>query len=190
MSIVDITSAGNGSLDRTNKLLAGIQGGAWKAAYNALRRAGDTAKTRAGQFAAAEYTINKGTFMRNVTEKTSISGGSGGVAAMRISFAGRGLPLLEFRTNFSRDGMVQTQVKRDSGPSLLDHAFVARIYGQSAVFERLGASRFPVEQKFGPSTGHMMQNEKVVEKMEQTVQETFDQRIEHEIARVLNGWGG
>lgn len=189
MSVVTITQEGR-SLDRVNKILAGIPGGAWKAAHSALRRAGDTAKTRAGQFAAAEYAINKSTFMRNVTEKSSIGGGAGGVASMKLSYAGRVIPLLEFHTNFSHDGRVQTQVKRSGGASTLDHAFVARIYGPAAVFERLGTSRFPVEQKFGPSTGHMMQNEAVVEKMEKTVQETFDQRIEHEIARVLNGWGG
>lgn len=189
MSVVTITQEG-GSLDRVNKILAGVPGGAWKAAHSALRRAGDTAKTKAGQFAAAEYAINKGTFMRNVTEKSSVSGGAGGVASMKLSFAGRVLPLIEFHTRFSREGKVQTQVMRNGGPTALDHAFVASIYGPAAVFERLGASRFPVEQKFGPSTGHMMQNEKVVEKMEQTVQEIFDQRIEHEITRVLNGWGG
>lgn len=190
MSVVNITSEGNASLDRVNKILAGIPGGAWKAAYSALRRAGDTAKTRAGQFAAAEYTIGKGDFMRNVTEKTSISGGASGVASLKVSFAGHVLPLLTFNTKFGRDGRVQTQVKRGGGATALDHAFVARVYGSTAVFERLGSSRFPLEQKYGPSTAHMMQNERVIEKMEQTVQETFDQRIEHEITRILNGWGG
>ena len=72
----------------------------------------------------------------------------------------------------------------------LDHAFVANIYGSTGVFERVGAPRFPVEQKYGPSTGHMMQNEQVVEKMDKTIRTTFDSRIEHEILRVLNGWGG
>ncbi len=61
-----ITEVGANSLSRINKILAGIPGGIWKASYSALKRAGDTAKTRAGQYAAEEYTINKGDFMKNV----------------------------------------------------------------------------------------------------------------------------
>ena len=190
MSIVKIEQVGGRSLDRANKLLAGIADGAWKASSAALKRAGNTAKTKAGQFAAAEYTISKGDFMRNVTQKTKVSGGAGGVLSLSIGYAGHVLPLVMFRTRFTRDGLVSTQVKRDSSRTSLEHAFAAKVYGPVGVFERVGTSRFPVEQKFGPSTGHMMQNEKVVEKMEKTLQETFDQRMEHEILRVLNGWGG
>lgn len=108
--------------------------------------------------------------MRNVTEKTVISGGAVGVAEMKISYAGNVLPLLTFNTKFGRDGRVQTQVKRNGGAASLERAFVARVYGPAAVFERLGSSRLPVEQKFGPSTAHMMQNDQVVEQMEKTVQ--------------------
>lgn len=108
-----------------NKLLHNIPGGVYKAAFSALRRAGDTAKTRAGQFAAAEYTINKGEFMRRVHSKTHITGGAGGVMGMSISFSGTVLPLLTFNTTYSRDGTVQTQVKRNGGAATLQHAFVA-----------------------------------------------------------------
>jgi len=190
MSIVRVEDIGGKGIERVNKILAGVPGGVFKATSSALKRAGDTAKTKAGQFAAAEYSISKGDFMRNVSEKTRVSGGAGGVASMSISFLGNVLPLLSFNTKFSRDGLVQTQVKRNGGAATLEHAFVASIFGQAAVFERVGSPRFPVEQKFGPSTGHMMQNEKVVEKMDETIRDTYEKRIEHEILRVLNGWGG
>jgi hypothetical protein len=192
MSTIRIDEANQGTINRINKILAGVPGGAYKAAYNALKRAGDTAKTKAGQFAAAEYAITKSTFMSNVKEKTRITGGNsmGGVASLSISFAGTVLPLLSFSTKYSRDGALTTQVMRNGGAATLQHAFAARVFGPIAVFERVGAPRFPVEQKFGPSTGHMMQNEKVVEQMDKTIQETFEQRAEHEILRLLNGWGG
>lgn len=187
---IQVDQVGSNSLDRVNKILAGVPGGVWKATSAALKRAGDTAKTKAGQFAAAEYTINKGDFMRNVTEKTHIIGGIGGVLSMKISFAGHVLPLLMFNTRYSRSGELVTQVKRNGGAASLQHAFAERVFGPIAVFERVGAPRFPVEQKFGPSTGHMMQSEAVVEKMDETIRETYERRIEHEILRVLNGWGG
>ncbi len=192
MSTIRIDEASKGTIDRINKILAGVPGGAYKAAYNALKRAGDTAKTKAGQFAAAEYTISKSTFMSNVHEKTRITGGNsmGGVATLSISFAGSVLPLLSFSTRYSRGGTLTTQVKRNGGGGTLQHAFVASIFGPAAVFERVGRSRFPVEQLFGPSTGHMMQNDQVVENMDKTIKDTFEQRAEHEILRLLNGWGG
>lgn len=95
---------------------------------------------------------------------------------MSISFSGTVLPLLTFNTTYSRDGTVQTQVKRNGGAATLQHAFVARIFGPTAVFERVGSPRFPVEQKFGPSTGHMMRNEEVIEKMDETIRDTFQKQ--------------
>ena len=190
MSYIKIEDVGGQSLDRINKLLTGIPGGAIKAASSALKRAGDAAKTQAGRFAAAEYAINKGDFMRNTTIKTKSSATTAGVASMSISYAGNVLPLLTFSTSYARDGSVRTQVKRNGGAQLLEHVFVAKISGHTGVYERLGRSRFPLEQKFGPSTGHMMRNEDVIEQMDETVRETFERRAEHEILRVLNGWGG
>ena len=115
MSYIRVEDVGSISLDRVNKLLAGIPGGIQKAAYSALKRAGDTAKTRAGQFAAEEYTISKGDFMKNVSVKTNITSELGSVVSMSISFAGTVLPLLAFNTKYSRDGLLTTQVKRNGG---------------------------------------------------------------------------
>ncbi len=187
---VRISEVGAESLSRINKILAGIPGGIWKASYAALKRAGDTAKTRAGQFAAEAYTIKKGDFMKNVHQKSHIKSESGGIVSMSISYAGNVLPLLTFNTNYSRSGLLQTQVKRDGATAVLERAFAARVFGPIGVFERVGEKRFPIEQKFGPSTAHMMSSEQVVEKMDATVRETFERRLEHEITRVLNGWGG
>ena len=190
MSHIKIENVGGQSVDRINKLLAGIPGGAIKAASSALKRAGDAAKTQAGRFAAAEYTINKGDFMRNTTIKTKSSATTAGVASMSISYVGSVLPLLTFNTSYARDGSVRTQVKRNGGAQLLEHVFVAKIGGHTSTYERIGKARFPLEQKYGPSTGHMMRNEDVIERMDETVRETFERRAEHEIMRVLNGWGG
>lgn len=178
-------------LQRANAKLCGTMStDIWKATYHALKRAGDTAKTKAGTFAAQEYAINKGTFMRNTNMKSKIDGGysSGGVASMSITFAGRVLPLLEFKTRYSRGGRLTTSVKRNGGSATLQHAFVEAVYGKTAVFERDGAPRFPVHQLYGPSTAQMMANDEVQEEMEKAVQETFTNRFDHEVARILNGW--
>ena len=190
MNYIRFDEIGENSLERINKLLHNIPGGTYKVVSSALRRAGDTAKTRAGQFAAAEYTINKGDFMRKTNVKTHVKSEIGGLLSMSISFSGTVLPLLTFNTSYSRDGRLQTQVKRNGGTSTLQNVFTARVFGPIAVFERIGSTRFPIEQKYGPSTGHMMRNEEVIEKMDEAIRDTYEKRIEHEILRVLNGWGG
>ena len=189
MTTIRLDQVGGKTLDRAQKILAGIPGGISRASYAAAKRAGDTAKTKAGQFAAAEYTISKGTFMSNVNVKNRVYGGAGGEGGMTLSFAGSVLPLVKFSVKASKGG-VSAKVKRHGGGGTLAHAFLASIFGSTSVFERLGASRFPVEQKFGPSTGHMMQNEKVIEDMSKTIEETYEKRMEQEIYRILAGFGG
>lgn len=188
MSQVRIDQVGAASLDRVNKVLSGVPRGVFKATSAALKRAGEAAKTKAGQFAAAEYTINKGTFMANVKEKTKVTGDAGGVLSMNIRYFGAVLPLLTFNTKYSKNGGMETQVMRGGGSSHLDHVFAERVFGPIAAFERVGTKRFPVEGKFGPSTAHMMQNEEVIANMDKEIQTTYEKRIEHEITRVLNGW--
>jgi len=187
---VRVSDVGSESLSRVNKILAGVPGGIWKASNAALKRAGNTAKTKAGQFASSEYAINKSDFMRYVHQKTHITSESGGIISMNITYAGNVIPLLKFNTKFSRNGLLQTQVKRGGASTVLEHAFAAKVFGPVGVYERVGADRFPIEQKFGPSSAHMMSNENVVEQMDITIRETYERRLEHEITRVLNGWGG
>lgn len=177
------------SLEKVNKLLAGIPRGAVTATSSALKRAGQNAMTNAGRFAAAEYAITKRDFMKNVRSKSSVKVEAGGVTELHISFAGNVLPLLTFQTRYSRSGKLTTQVKRNGGAATLQNAFVTQMGGHTGVYERVGDKRFPVEQKYGPSTSHMMENPEVVKKMQQSVLDTYEKRIDHEILRVLNGWG-
>ena len=189
MSYIRVEQVGGESFERLSKVLAGIPGGIYRAAYGALQRAGDTAKTRAGQFAAKEYTISKGVFMKNVAVKSTVSSAGGSGVSMNIRYAGAVLPLVTFNTSYSRGGRVRVQVKRASAGDVLDHAFAARAFGPMGIFERVGRPRFPVQQLFGPSTAHMMRNEQVIDQMDETIRETYKKRMEHEIMRVLNGWG-
>lgn len=191
---VTIDEAGSGdTLDRAAKLLAGIPNGLRNAAYNATKRAGDRAKTEAGRFAAEEYTITKSKFMRHTDVHSGVSGINGfegSVASLKIRFAGYVLPLLEFNTKYSRSGELSTQVKRNGGVTTLQRAFAAAVRNKTSVFEREGSPRLPIKQLFGPSTAHMMQNEEVVKKMDETIRKTYEERMEHEISRILAGHGG
>ncbi len=174
--MIRIEISGTESLERVNKVLAGVPGGAARAITSASRRAADQAKTKAGTFAAQEYTISKGTFMAETRMKLAVSEG------FTLTFSGSVLPLKRFRTRQTASGAL-TSVKRGSSARLA-HVFTGP---GGHFFERSGKERLPIEKKFGPSTGQMMQNDKIVDQMEQTISETFEKRIEVELNRVLAG---
>ena len=191
MSVIKIEDVGQNTLDRVNKILAGIGNGsgAIRAVYQAAKRAGERGKTEAGRFAAAEYTIGKGGFMSHCKIKTMVSGGSGGAASVSIVFAGQVIPLIEFATHWSKSGGLTTTVKSGSTATLA-HAFAAPVYGATQAHEHEYGTTGPVKTLYGPSTGQMMQNDKIIQEMDKVIAETFEQRIDHEIGRILAGIGG
>ncbi|MEG1491139.1 MAG: hypothetical protein RR394_02725 [Oscillospiraceae bacterium] len=180
-------SVAEASLERVKLLLATVPGGVYKAVGSALKRAGDTARTQAAKIAAAEYTITQATFRKHVryinhfdSSKTEVTFG----------FKGYVIPLIEFETKHGGDGEVSTRVKRGNAMATLNNAFIAQVYGHTGVYERKSLKRLPIEQLYGPSTAHMMyEKEETSDKLSDIAIETFDKRIEHEIARILNGYG-
>ena len=188
MSEVYIKEDAGLKLDRANKLLAGIGNGSgvFKAVHAALRRAAQSARAKAGTFASSRYYISAGGFKGHVRDKISMEGGSGGVTGVKLTFAGSVIRLIEFNTRFSKDGGVAVSVKKGGG-GVISQGFIANT-GRLGVYERVGASRLPIEQKYGPSAAHMMMDEEVTKSMENQIVETFNERIDHEIDRILNGW--
>lgn len=195
MSEIRIDDIGS-NLDRANRLLAGIGEGKLlrNALYNALSRAARSGQAKAASYVGKEYTIGSSGFKRHVTSGLHIHYGgnklSGGVVGVSLTFAGSVIPLIEFQTRFGKNGMVSVTVKRRSGGGPIGSAFVAEVGGHTGIYERLTSARFPIEEKYGPSAAHMMEDEEVSKAMDQQIRSVFDERMDHEILRVLNGWGG
>ena len=178
------------SLDRVTKLLAGISGGVYKAVGSALNRAAAAGKTAAKQPVTREYSISQSEFLsqtRNINH--FVRDTSGGLSVV-FGFRGNVIPLMKFNTRVNNSGQVVTQVKRSGAAATLDRAFTAQMGGHRGVYERVGVKRFPVEELYGPATPQMMySNEEVMDEIEDKMAETYEKRIDHEILRVLNGWG-
>ena len=178
------------SLDRVTKLLAGISGGVYKAVGSALTRAAAAGKTAAKQPVTREYSISQSEFLsqtRNINH--FVRDTSGGLSVV-FGFRGNVIPLMKFNTRVNNSGQVVTQVKRSGAAATLDRAFTAQMGGHRGIYERVGVKRFPVEELYGPATPQMMySNEEVMDEIEDKMAETYEKRIDHEILRVLNGWG-
>ncbi len=184
--VVDVAEEG---LSRVQKLLAGIEGGWQRAVGSALARAGSSGKTAAKSAVSKEYFITQSEFLRRTKNINHFVNTGTGVEVV-FGFAGHVIPLLRFDTHYGNDGRVTTRVKRESAKEALDHAFVAHMGSHTGVYERLGKHRFPIRQFYGPATPQMMySNENVMDEIEEKVVETYEKRIDHEISRIINGWG-
>jgi len=185
--IVDVAEEG---LSHVQKVLAGIDGGWQKAVGSALTRAAASGKTAAKGAVSEEYVISQSDFLsetRNMNHFTR--SGDGGVEVV-FGFAGNVIPLMRFDTRVSSDGTVSTRVKRNSTQRVLEHAFRTQMGAHTGIYERIGVDRFPVRELYGPATPQMMySNEDVMDEVEEKMTETYEKRIDHEIMRILNGYG-
>lgn len=176
------------SLARVHKLLIGVPHGVERAVGSALARAASTAESRAGKMAAKEYAITQGTFRDNVKHTNHVRV-SGGLMTVEFGFRGYVLPLMEFDTKVSKTGHITTRVKRGGVKQTLDHAFAAQVGGHTGVYERKTVNRFPLRELYGPSTAHMFMSEEMMDTMTDAVTGVYELRVEHEISRILNGYG-
>ena len=185
--VVDIAED---SFSKASKLLAGIPGGVYKAVGSTLKRAASAGKTNAKRAITKEYTISGSTFMSSTKTMNHFKKSGDGIS-VEFGFRGGVIPLIRFDTKATKSGLVSTRVKTSSSREILEHAFEAQVGKHTGIFERVGLDRFPVKELFGPSTPQMMySNEDVLDSMEERMSEVYEQRIDHEIMRVLNGWGG
>lgn len=186
--IVDVLA--EESFGRAEALLNGIPGGVYKAVGSTLTRAASAGKTEAKRAVTQEYTISSGDFLhytRNINH--FVRGGDGGVEVV-FGFAGYNIPLLHFQVRVDGEGRPVAHVKRSNAPEMLRHAFRQQVGGHTGIYERLGAARYPIRELYGPATPQMMYaNENVMDAIEEKMAETYKKRIDHEILRVLNGWG-
>lgn len=181
---VDIAEEG---FDRVSALLAGIPGGTNRAVGSALARAAAAGKTVAKRAVTQEYAISSSVRTKNIN---NIQRGSNGEVSINFGYRGSVIPLRVFDTKVDRSGRVVTRVKKSGARQALDHAFEAKMGSHYGIYERQGEKRFPVKELFGPATPQMMySNENVMDSIEEKMASTYEERIEHEITRILNGWG-
>jgi len=182
--------------ERATKMLAGIPAGVQRAVGSALKRAADHGLTVGMKHVSKTYSIGQNELKRYTRHINTVVKDGATSVEVRFGYRGHVIPLIRFDTRFSNDGKVYTRTKRANTKQVLNNAFVAQINGHTGIFERLGPSRFPIEEKFGPSAVQALDSilgtrgSGLTESAYETeIKDEFDKRIEHEITRILNGWG-
>jgi hypothetical protein len=178
-------------IERVETLLAGVPDGAPRAVANAMNRGLSKLKAESFRRVKQVYTVKAPAL--NEATKVSIKKANAGDLQGEINFAGTKIPLYKFQvtpTQPSWHQLVTAAVKKGAGGTL-PHAFIAGMQsGHTGVFERVSETRLPVEEKMGLSAAQMISNEDVMDGLEDAAQEVVNKRLEHEIERLLAGYGG
>lgn len=178
-----------GSIDKATSLLSGIPGGTKKAIDSAIRRASTSGEAFAARAVREEYYVSASVFKEYTKSSKQIVSDKWGTE-VSIKYHGTHIPLVRFDTRIDKDGRIITRVNRSSARKTLKNAFTAQFHGTVGIYERKGESRFPLRQLYGPATPQMMDaNDDVSEAIANHIRQTFDKRLDHEIIRLLNGWG-
>lgn len=176
-------------MKKAQKLLAGIPRGTERAFSNAINRGISHTKTQAFKEVKKVYAV-KQSQLNGATVTRSQKASTGSLTGY-IEFSGVKIPLYQFNVSHSGSGKkVRAGLKKGSWTAF-DHAFVAQMKnGHIGIFERVGTKRLPIEEIMGLSGAQMVGNGEIVEKLTKEAQEKVNERVEHEINRILNGYGG
>ena len=181
------------AVERVNKILSGVPKGAEKAMSNAMNRGLQKVKTSALKQVKTVYAVKSGDF--NAATRTRIRNTSAGSLAGYISFSGVKIPLYKFNSTPKVPGtgqMVRAGLFKGVFTPF-EHAFIAGMRsGHLGIFERKDPppKRLPIGERMGHSGAEMVGNAAVIPEIEKQAQEVIDKRIDHEISRILNGYGG
>lgn len=178
------------AVERVEQILSGIPKGAERALSNAINRGLSRTKTAATKRVKEVYTV-KSTALTAGSNVTINKASTGNLAGF-VSFGGYKIPLYKFKVTPTAPGTrkpVQASVMKGGGATFED-AFIADMRSRTGVFERETPKRFPVEELMGLAPAQMVGNDRVITGLEDEVQQVVNERLEHEIDRLLNGYGG
>lgn len=181
--MIEITSE---QLDRIYKLVSGIEKGPQRVLYNAINRGLSKIRSQGTKEASSVFVLSQANIRAN-TKTSQRNASPGNNIIGQVKFSGNMIPIFKFKVTGNNQSGLRVQVKRGGG-GRLNHAFIANMGNGTNVVERVTSSRTPTETIFGPSAAHMVGHPDVVPNIEDEAQKVVNNRIEHEIERLLNGY--
>lgn len=193
------------TVNRVERILAEVPGGAQKALSAAMNRGLAKVRTAAFKEVRSVYAVQYGALKEKTnirTKKASTSNLAG-----EVYFSGVKIPLYKFKVTpqAAATGAKVMATVQKGNQTEFSNAFIAMMgNGHIGVFERTGTQGIKsrteqykagkhtekLEEKMGLSVPQMVGNSDVIERVSAEAQETINTRVEHEIERILNGYGG
>lgn len=216
MSTIRVTCIGQDSFRDAEKRLEAIPGGFDKALKSATKRAASFLRTQSTREIRQRYDISRKNIRAEQNVKVNYRYFNGIEA--RITFRGNKIPLFRYggaspaEPTVNADKTVMAIVNGklravhpgvaasghqllSTNPAKFSNAFVARMQsGHVGIFERTGGRTATgdaaIREIMGSSVPQMLGNEEVQESLVEKTMLKMDERLEHEVNRILNGYGG
>ena len=211
---VQVQAVGQEALDRAKALLSGVEGGVEKALRGAMTRSVSHLRANSAKAIRERYAISAANIRANENVKVRYSY-QDGVQAV-VTFSGRKIPLYRYDGTTPKlptqdtskwaqvmiDGEWQTthpsvptyahQLKSTS-PTLFQNAFIAQMKsGHTGIFERTGGANSAggdeIQEIMGSSVPQMLGSPEVEERLAKDAMQKFEERLDHEILAIMNGW--
>lgn len=182
------------TIDRMHAILAGVEKADEKVLKPAMARALMAGKTEAKKQAVSVYHIKPGEFnKKSYIKYKGVKHHADGEMIGEIEFAGSPIPLSKYKITPSTPKKGKTAaaaVLKANAPIPFyrkNDVHVLQVEsGHIGIFKGEGGR---LKELYAPSTPKMIENEEVRLKIEERVNEVLNQRIEHEIGRLLNNGG-
>lgn len=216
MSDVNVQIISKAELERANLLLAGIPDGVNRAIKAAMPRAASHLRSHSSEAIQERYAISTAGIRSAENVKLNYQYSNGGVEA-RVRFSGNLIPLWRYdgsgpRAPSPQRKLVPVMIKgrwtlahpgnaarghqlKSTVPTTFDNGFTAKMKsGHIGIFERTGGMTADgsdaIHEIMGSSVAQMVGHEDVATSLTDSTAKKFEERFEHEITRLLNGWGG
>lgn len=210
--MITVNAADSGALERATKMLGNINGGLEKALRSAASRTTSHLRTQSTKAVRERYAISAANVRanENISVKYSYSGG----VQATVTFRGSKIPLAKFTGSSSSPSRRSDRVPvllsggwklvrpsnpakghqlKGTSPTTFRDAFVAKMAsGHVGIFERTGGQTSndsaEIRELMGSSVPQMLGSDEVQEKLAKSAMEKFEERLDHEVLAILNGW--
>lgn len=215
-SIIRFEEVGGQSLDRAEQMLAGFPGGLDKAIKSAMSRSLSHLRTNSTKEIRKVYAISAAALRTEENIKTKYTYQPGQGISGYVLFSGHKIPLYRYDgsspvqptqdTSKTINALINGQWRKtypgvtaaghqkvSTSPTRFEDAFVARMKsGHVGIFERTGGATSTgndaLKELMGSSVPQMVGNEDVQQALVDETMKKFDERLEHEINVIINGW--
>lgn len=174
------------AFEKAERLLEGVPNGFERALVSSFNRALQQGRTAGTREATKIYTLKAST----VRETMAMHRASKNDISASLVSRGPRLALKHFshRPTFDTTGANRQRVSVAVRKGALKPIGQGFIY-KGMVMQRLGAPRLPVQQKFSLAVPNILEDDAIVEKIQDTMSESIEKRLEHETYRLLAGYG-
>lgn len=203
------------SLDRAERLLAGLPGGIDKAVRSAMSRATSSLRTGAVKEIRKVYALSASSIRSEQNIKTRYTYSNGAISS-QVTFSGVKIPLYRYDGTSPKMPTVNKNKRvfaiinghsvpvhpgvaarghqrTDTSPENFENAFIAKMRsGHIGIFERTGdkmaSGGDAIHELMGQSVPQMVGNDQIREELTRSAWEKFEERLDHEVDALLNGW--